>query len=197
MKLYYKSWWYKSIAVCRYFLLRIFYRSRFRCPGLSMIGSGCGIHIFKGGSIHCEERIIVDDQVMLFAKGQLRIGKRFCINRYSRIVIHELIEIGDHVTIGQMVSILDHDHHFDLQDNQLKLEGYNTAAINIGSNIWIGDKCTILKGVSIGDNVVIGAHTLVHKDVPSGVIIGGSPFKILKKIEPAEFQKVKKQMETD
>lgn len=183
MKLLYKSWWYKGVAVIRYFLLRIFYRSKFQCPRLSMIGKNCGIHIFKTGKIICKERIIVDDQVMLFAKGLLKVGERFCINRYSRIVAHEKIEIGNHVTIGQMVSILDHDHRYKMTEGNLQLDGYVTAPVKIGNNIWIGDKCTILKGVTIGDNVVVGANTLVHKDVPSNVVIGGQPFKILKTID--------------
>lgn len=182
MRLAYKSWWYKIVAVGRFLLARIYYRQKFKCPSLSMIGKNCGIHIFKNGKIICQERIIVDDQVMLYAKGILQIGKRFGINRYSRIVAHESITIGDHVTIGQMVSILDHDHQYKVVDGQLRLDGYKTAPITIGNNIWIGDKCTILKGVTIGDNVVIGANTLVHKDVPPNVVIGGSPFKILKKI---------------
>ncbi len=147
-----------------------------------MIGRNCGIHIFEKGQIHCKGRIIVDDHVMLFAKGPISIGEQFGINRYSRIVAHEGIKIGDHVTIGQMVSILDHDHHFEMEDGKMKLDGYTTAPITIGNNVWLGDKCTILKGVTIGDNVVIGANSLIHKDVPSGVVAGGVPFKILKEL---------------
>jgi len=183
MKLVYKSWFYKSMAVLRYFFLRLYYQGRFQCPNLSMIGNNCGVHIFKKGKILCAERIIVDDHVMLYSKGLIEVGKRFCINRYSRIVAHDNIQIGDYVTIGQMVSILDHDHSYKMKEGNLQLEGYKTAPIKIGNNIWIGDKCTILKGVTIGDNVVIGAHTLVHKDVPPNVVIGGNPYKILKTIE--------------
>ncbi len=95
---------------------------------------------------------------------------------------NQAASIGDHVTLGQMVSMLDHDHRYKMVDGQLILDGYNTAPIKLGSNIWIGDKCTILKGVTIGDNVVVGANTLVHKDVPSGVVIGGNPFSILKEL---------------
>lgn len=145
-----------------------------------MIGERCGIHIFAGGSINCAGRIILDDDVMLFAKGSLRIGRQFCLNRYSRIIAHESIEIGEDVTIGQQVAILDHDHQYAFFGAKLHLDGYTTAPIRIGNHVWIGDKCTILKGVTIGDNVVIGAHTLVHKDVPAGVVIGGSPFRIIK-----------------
>lgn len=182
MRLRYKSWLYKVRAVLRYFALRLYYRSRFQCTDLSMIGKNCDVHVFEKGQITCKGRIIVDDHVMLFAKGKIKIGKQFGINRYSRIVAHEAIEIGDRVTIGQMVSILDHDHAYAIQQDQLTLDGYTTAPIRIGNNIWIGDKCTILKGVTIGDNVVIGANTLVHKDVPAGVVIGGVPFKILKQL---------------
>ena len=182
MKTIYKSWLYKIIALGRYLLLRLYYPQKFHCPSFSMIGKNCGIHIFKKGRIDCQQRIIVDDYVMLYAKGTIKIGKQFCINRYSRIVAHDKVEIGDHVTIGQMVSILDHDHLYKMDDQQLKLDGYKTAPVKIGNNIWIGDKCTILKGVNIGDNVVIGANTLVHKDVPSNVVIGGVPFKIIKEL---------------
>ncbi|MEM8906562.1 MAG: acyltransferase [Bacteroidota bacterium] len=184
MRLLYNSTFYKITCVLRFLLARVVYRGKFRCPQLSMIGRNCGIHIFKHGLIHCRGRIIVNDQVMLYAKGQLLIGAQFYINRYSRIVAHEKIEIGQNVTIGQMVSILDHDHRYTFVEEDLKLEGYTTAPIRIGDNVWLGDKCTVLKGVTIGNNVVVGANTLVHKDVPDNCVIGGVPFKILKRLSP-------------
>jgi acetyltransferase-like isoleucine patch superfamily enzyme len=147
-----------------------------------MLGERCGIHVFPGGTIRAKGRIIVDDDVMLYAKGEIQIGRQFCINRYSRIVAHQSIHIGDEVTIGQGVAILDHDHKYELVQGELGLDGYTSAGITLGNNIWIGDKCTILKGVTVGNNVVIGAHTLIHKDVPSNVVVGGVPFKILKNL---------------
>lgn len=148
-----------------------------------MIGKRCGIHIFKNGNITAKGRIIVNDDVMLYAKGKLTLGEQFGINKYSRIVAHEHIQIGNNVTIGQFVSILDHDHKYTFVGENMQLDGYITAPISIGNNVWIADKCTILKGVSIGNNVVVGANTLVHKNVPDNVVIGGSPFRILKRLE--------------
>jgi len=182
MKTIYKSKYYKIVCVLRWLWLKIRFGSKFHCPKPSMIGKRCGIYIFKNGKIKAKARIIVNDDVMLYAKGTLQIGAQFGINQYSRIVAHEQITIGDNVTIGQFVSILDHDHQYEMNDEQLQLNGYITAPVAIGNNVWIADKCTILKGVTIGDNVVLGANTLVHKDVPSNVVIGGSPFKILKQL---------------
>lgn len=182
MKLSYKSTFYKIASVVRYLVARIFYLGKFKCGQLSMIGERCGIHILKGGTISCAGRIIVNDNVMLFSKGKLSIGTYFGINSYSRIVAHEQINIGDNVTVGQFVTILDHDHKYDFVNENLELDGYTTAPINIGNNVWIADKCTILKGVNIGNNVVIGANTLVNKDVPDNVVFAGSPGRIIKQL---------------
>lgn len=182
MRLIYNSFFYKTSSVLRFFLVKIFFLGKFTCPKVSMIGKRCGIHIFKGGKMTCKGRIIVNDDVMLYTKGQLTIGKQFGINKNSRIVAHERIEIGNNVTIGQFVSILDHDHRYSFVGNNMQLDGYITAPIQIGNNVWIADKCTILKGVTIGNNVVIGANTLVHKNVPDNVVVGGVPFRILKKL---------------
>ena len=147
MRLIYKSPLYKFCCVIRYFLLRILYRGKFNCPELSMIGRNCGIHIFKHGKINCEGRIIINDHVMIYAKGRIAIGKRFYTNQYSRIVAHESIEIGRNVTFGQFVTILDHDHRYVMEGEDLKLAGYLTKPVKIGNNVWLGDKCTVLKGV--------------------------------------------------
>lgn len=182
MKVVYKGVVYKVFSVIRAMAAKAWHLGKLKLPKTSMIGRRCGIYIKPGGSIECKGRIIVNDDVMLFSKGELIIGDRFGINSYSRIVAHEKIEIGTNVTIGQMVSILDHDHEYVINDGNMALDGYITTPILIGNNVWIGDKSTVLRGVSIGNNVVIGANTLVNKDVPDNCVVGGIPGKILKQL---------------
>lgn len=182
MKVIYKSTAYKVMSVLRSLMMKVFYLKKLSLPKTSMIGRRCGIYIKGAGIIKCQGRIIVNDDVMIYSQGVLILGENFGINSYSRIVAHEKIEIGNNVTIGQMVSILDHDHNYVMKGANMGLDGYQTAPVKVGNNVWIGDKSTILRGVSIGDNVVVGANTLVNKDVPANCVIGGVPFKILKKI---------------
>ena len=167
----------------RFLLARIAYFSRLKATGLSMVGRNCEIYIRKGGKITLGKKVILNDQVMLFSKGKLQIGHSFGINSFSRIVAHQDIKIGNHVTIGRNVAILDHDHGYQMSNGQLKLRGYHTAPVRIGDNVWIGDKVTILKGVTIGNNVVIGAHTLVNKNVQDNCIIAGNPHKVIKELK--------------
>lgn len=182
MKVIYKSQAYKVMSVLRSLMVKVYYLNKLSLPKISMIGRRCGVYIKGAGSIRCRGRIIVNDDVMLYSKGELILGENFGINSYSRIVAHEKIEIGNNVTIGQMVSILDHDHKYLIQGDTMGLDGYRTAPVRVGDNVWIGDKSTILKGVTVGKNVVIGANTLVNRDVPDNCVVGGIPFKILKRL---------------
>ena len=85
---------------------------------------------------------------------KIKIGSNCFFNNYCSINSMENIEIGDGCTFGEGVRLYDHDHDF----RHKKKEGlpYVTSPIKIGSNVWCGSNVLILKGVSIGDNAVIG-----------------------------------------
>lgn len=185
MRLIYSSLYHRGIAYIRFLIVRLFYLRKLKVAGKGLIGKGCGFFIPGKGSVDIKGRIILQAQVMLYSHGKMNIGKNLQVNSYSRIVAHDEITIGDNVSIGRFVTILDHDHHYEIKENgDLCLDGYETAPIHIGSNIWLGDKCTVLKGVTIGDNVVAAAHTLIHKDVPPNSLIFGVPYKIIKNLNP-------------
>ena len=91
------------------------------------------------------------------------------------------IEIGDNTLIGPNTGIYTACHPIDY--NQ-RLEGKEYGKpINIGKNVWIGGSCIILPGVHIGDNSVIGAGSVVTKDIPSNVVAVGNPCKIIKELK--------------
>lgn len=96
--------------------------------------------------------------------GEIIVGQNCFVNKFCMIISHEKIVIGDGTTIGPHTCIYDHDHGFGI-NNQ-----YNTASINIGSKVWIGAGCIILKGVTIGDCAIIAAGSVVTKDVPSNTV---------------------------
>lgn len=139
--------------------------------------------INPGGEICFRGRVIAADEVELQSSGKLTIGANTTINRYSRIVAFEQIEMGDNVMLAQFVTIVDHDHKFSSSDNGLAFDGYETKPVRIGNNVWVGEKASILKGCTVGDNVIIAAHSLVNKDVPPNSVVGGVPAKVLKTIK--------------
>lgn len=87
------------------------------------------------------------------------------------------ITLGDNVSISYNNFITTTSHDF-LDWNKIIVK-----PITIGDNVWITTNCTILQGVTIGSNTVIGAGSVVTHDIPSGVLAAGNPCKIIKKID--------------
>jgi acetyltransferase-like isoleucine patch superfamily enzyme len=100
---------------------------------------------------------------------------------FSAIVLgaREFIKIGNDVMIGANVLITDFDWHA-INPNERRHGIPESSPINIEDNVFIGYSSTILKGVSIGKNSVIGANSVVTKDIPSNVIAAGNPCKVIK-----------------
>lgn len=112
-------------------------------------------------------------------KARLIIGERVGMSAVT-ITAHELIEIGDDSQIGAGTVIIDSDFHslsptVEARHTQLG----ETRPVSIGRNVFIGTRCVILKGVTIGDNAVIGAGSVVTRDIPANTIAAGNPCRIL------------------
>lgn len=95
-----------------------------------------------------------------------------------------LISIGQHVTIASKVSFITHDGGTRVfRDHPKFSEVIKYGRITIHDNCWIGKGCTLLPGVSIGPNAVVGAHSVVTKDVPPNSVACGNPARVIKTLE--------------
>ena len=118
---------------------------------------------------------------------QLIIGNNVTFSDYVQISCANRIEIGDNVLLGQSVYISDNSHGsadataIDVPPRQRRLS--SKGPVTIGKNVWIGRCATILSGVSIGDNAIIGAGSVVTKDIPANCVAVGAPAKVIKKME--------------
>jgi acetyltransferase-like isoleucine patch superfamily enzyme len=97
-------------------------------------------------------------------------------------------EIGDDVLIAEYVVIRDQDH--STITRPISSAGFVSAPVRIGHDVWLGAKATILKGVTIGDGCVVGAHALVRSDAPRYSLVIGVPARArpLKMIPEADGQ---------
>lgn len=114
------------------------------------------------------------------AKGSIHIGKFCLICPGVRISSATGIMIGDSCMMAQSVHITDSDWHgvYDRGESVGK-----SAAVKIGNNIWLGDSAIVCKGVTIGDNSIIGAGAVVIRDIPPDVIAAGNPAVVVKELE--------------
>ena len=170
-------------AFARFSAYKAIHGRGLQTDGLIFVGRDCKIYLADESSrIVLHSPVHLSDQVMLESAGLLEIGPGSSINSHSRVVAFQRVTLGRNVTLAQHVTVLDHDHGYRYDDDDLILDGYDTAPITIGDNVWLGDKCTVLKGVTIGNNVIAGANTLINKDVPPDSLIVGVPFRVIRRL---------------
>lgn len=140
--------------------------------------------------IEIESSCALDRNVVLLCSGdsldhpKIVIGEKTYINRFTFLDAVESIKIGQDCGIGPGCYITDHDHGLDPTLSPLQQPLIAQPTI-IGDRVWIGANVTILKGVSIGDDAVVGAGSVVTKDIPVQAIAVGNPAKILRYKENA------------
>ena len=110
----------------------------------------------------------------------VHLGESFYSNFNLSIVDDGEVWIGDHVMIGPNVTIAVTGHPMDAE---IRLMGtHYSIPIHIGNNVWIGANTVILPGVNIGDNAVIGAGSVVTRDIPGNVLAVGVPCRVLREL---------------
>lgn len=146
----------------------------------SDIGSGTFIMCEDNSKLNIESSFISDGAyIVAKSGGEINISQSF-IGRNTVIVAMESININNHCQISEMVVIRDQDHKFDTPDIPVGQQGFNVMPIEIGANVWLGSKVTVLKGVNIGTSAVIGSNAVVTKDIPSRSVFAGIPAKQLR-----------------
>lgn len=160
-------------------------RRRYSLPkGDYHFGKGFDFRFSPSGRLELKPPLYVDNYACIKCKGHLVIGARSFINLNVMIACREEIVIGSGVIIANNVSIYDHDHKCDDSSRPYVGQGYVTAPVCIGDNVWIGAGVTILKGVSIGRNAIIAAGAVVAGDVPMEEVWGGVPAKFIRQVRP-------------
>lgn len=123
-------------------------------------------------------------EILLQARGEtsrIQIGEGNWFSNNISIIANESVVIGDRCLFGEQVVIYDSDFH----DSNPRTRHQNVGAVrpvSIGNNVWLGSRVMVLKGVSIGDNTVVGAMSVVTRSLPPNCIAAGNPARVLRSI---------------
>lgn len=148
---------------------------------ISAIGS---IAYYFGNNFSIRDFSIIDSFGSIKKEsGTLRIGNNVGISEFCYFSIRGNLIIGDNVIFGPGVKIFTENHSFNLSDSYFRLQNEIRNEVRIGNNVWVGSNVILLPGITIDDNVVIAAGSVVNKNIPSGTLYGGVPSKHLKNLK--------------
>jgi acetyltransferase-like isoleucine patch superfamily enzyme len=113
-----------------------------------------------------------------YNNGRVEIGDHTFINYGSSITARSSVKIGAHCLLGHYTFIMDNGQHDIVRHNELPPSG----PVVIEDHVWIGSKVVILPGVRVGHHAVIGAGSIVTRDVPPHCVVAGGPARIIRQV---------------
>lgn len=149
------------------------------------LGRGVLIKVVKGGRMHLADDVVVEANARLLASGELVVGERGFIGQGAIIVACDRISIGSDALIAEYVTIRDQDHGIAQSGVPYNRQKLQTSPIQIGDNVWLGSKVAVVSGTRIADGCVVGANSVVTRDLPPGSVCVGSPARAVKAVAAA------------
>lgn len=133
------------------------------------------IHTLLGS---CGNNITINQPFRCDYGENIHIGENFFANFNLTVLDEAEVRIGDNAFIGPNVSIYTACHPRDAAERNKQTEW--ALPVTIGNNVWMGGNVTIVPGVTIGDNCVIGAGSVVTRDIPANTVAVGNPARVIK-----------------
>ena len=112
--------------------------------------------------------------------GEIYIGDGASIQPYAHIAAAATLRIGTYVLTGSRIFITDHNHGIADLDQPVAYQPLDVAPVTVEDYAWLGENVVILRGVTIGHHAVIGANSVVTRDIPPFAIVAGAPAKVIR-----------------
>ena len=153
------------------------------------IGSNVEFSVTDGGVLTIGNEVSINSNSVIVVKnGQMTIQDRTFVGWGSVICANESVTIGEDCLIAEYVTIRDQNHGMDLPATPFNQQPMKTQPITIAHDVWIGSRCAILSGVSIGEHSVVGANSVVTRSIEKCTVSAGSPAKTIRNLDACNSQ---------
>jgi acetyltransferase-like isoleucine patch superfamily enzyme len=154
---------------------------RWRTDGPLFLGPRLELEIARGARVDFGRFVWIGHGTKIRChEGAVEIGTKTVIGQECTISAYKRVKIGEQCVIADRAMFIDFDHGVVEVERPIRLQGIYTREVEVGSNVWIGYGACILRGVSVGDNAIVGTNSVVTKDVPANAVVAGVPARIVR-----------------
>jgi acetyltransferase-like isoleucine patch superfamily enzyme len=169
------------VLVLRWLWLKLRWRGRLQTDGLCFVGPGVKFEIGPGASVRLGRWSWIGHGCKIRVhEGELDIGAKTVFGQDCTISAFQHISVGRECIVADRVMIIDFDHGVVEVERPIREQGIYKRDVNIGHNVWIGYGACFLRGVTVGDNAIVGTSCVVTCDVPENAVVGGIPAKVIR-----------------
>jgi len=154
---------------------------RWRTDGLLFLGPRLELKIARKARVDFGRFVWVGHGTKIRChEGVVEIGAKTVMGQECTISAYKRVRIGEQCVIADRAMFIDFDHGVVEVERPIRRQGIYTREVEVGSNVWIGYGACILRGVSVGDNSIVGTNSVVTKDVPANAVVAGVPARIVR-----------------
>jgi acetyltransferase-like isoleucine patch superfamily enzyme len=154
---------------------------RLKLDGIAFIGPRVVLEVGKDAQIALGRWSWVGHGTKIRChEGEVEIGAKTVMGQECTISAFQHVKIGRECVIADRVMFIDFDHGAVEVERPIRLQGIYKRDVNVGNNVWIGYGACILRGVTVGDNAIIGTNSVVTKDVPANAVVAGLPARVIR-----------------
>lgn len=161
--------------------LKLRWRGRLKTDGFAFVGPGVIFEIGKDATVHLGRWSWIGHGTKIRAhEGEVRIGAKTVLGQECTISSFQHVSIGRECIVADRVMLIDFDHGVVEVERPIRHQGIYKRDVRVGHNVWVGYGASFLRGVTVGDNAIVGTGTVVTKDVPDDAVVGGLPARVLR-----------------
>jgi acetyltransferase-like isoleucine patch superfamily enzyme len=162
--------------------LKLRFRGRLKTDGLCFVAPGVTFEIGREATLRLGRWSWIGHGTKIrIHEGEASIGAKSVLGQECTISAFQHVSIGRECIVADRVMLIDFDHGVVEVERPIRLQGIYKRDVSVGHNCWIGYGACILRGVTVGDNAIVGANTVVTKDVAPNCVVAGTPARVLRK----------------
>jgi acetyltransferase-like isoleucine patch superfamily enzyme len=174
--------------LARYALLKLRYRGRLQTDGICFICPGVKLEIGRRATLRIGRWAWLGHGCKIRVhEGEVSIGAKTVIGQECTVSAYQHVSIGRECIIADHVMLIDFDHGVTEVERPIRLQGIYKRDVRVGHNVWMGYGACVLRGVSIGDNSIVGTSSVVTRDFSANSVLGGVPASLIRMREAPRF----------
>jgi acetyltransferase-like isoleucine patch superfamily enzyme len=169
------------VLVFRWLWLKLRWRGRLQTDGLCFVCPGVNFQIGRNATVSLGRWSWIGHDTKIRAhEGIVSLGAKSVLGQECTISAYQHISIGRECIIADRVMMIDFDHGMVEVERPIREQGIYKRDVNVGHNVWIGYGACLLRGVTIGNNSVVGTSAVVTTNVPENAVVAGIPARLIR-----------------